>query len=140
MHNEISLTIGGLAKTCQVSTPTIRSYEQIALMPKAERSRSDQRRYGSAAVERLTFIRRAREFGFSTKQVRTLLDVPSGTSTGCQASRDIALSRVKDIRSKIDDLQALERSLQSLIASCDANCSSGDPTTCGAFIEMKLPA
>ena len=109
MHNEISLTIGGLAKTCQVSTPTIRYYEQIALMPKAERSRSDQRRYGSAAVERLTFIRRARECGLSTKQVRTLLDVPSGTSADCQASRDIALSRVKDIRSKIDDLQALER-------------------------------
>ena len=140
MRKDISLTIGGLAKTCQVSTPTIRYYEQIGLMPKAERTRSDQRRYDRAAIERLTFIRRARDFGFSTKQVRVLLAVPSGTSDGCQASRKIAQSRVQDIRSKIEDLHALEKSLQSLIASCDESCASGDPATCSAFVEMKMPA
>lgn len=139
MSKDISLTIGMLAKTCNVSTPTIRYYEQIGLMPKADRTRSDQRRYGRAAVERLTFIRRSRDFGFSTKQVRVLLDVPSGTSEGCQASREIAQSRVKDVRSKIEDLRALEKALQSLIASCNETCSSGDIATCGAFIEMKMP-
>lgn len=140
MSKDISLTIGGLAKACDVSTPTIRYYEQIDLMPKAERSRSDQRRYGRAAIERLTFIRRARGFGFSTKQVRALLEVPSGECAGCQASREIAHSHVKDVRSKIADLRALEKALQSLIASCDETCASGDPATCSAFIELKLPA
>ena len=85
MRKDITLTIGMLAKACKVSTPTIRYYEQIGLMPKAERARSDQRRYDRAAVGRLTFIRRSSDFGFSTKQVRTLLDVPSGASEGCQA-------------------------------------------------------
>ena len=85
MRKDITLTIGMLAKACKVPTPTIRYYEQIGLMPKAERVRSDQRRYDRAVVGRLTFIRRSSDFGFSTKQVRTLLDVPSGTSEGCQA-------------------------------------------------------
>lgn len=140
MRKEISLSIGMLAKACNVSTPTIRYYEQIGLMPKAERTRSDQRRYDHAAIERLTFIRRSRDFGFSTKQVRVLLDVPSGTSEGCQASREIAQSRVHDVRSKIDDLRALEHALQGLIASCDEACRSGKTATCGAFIDMKMPA
>ena len=85
MRKDITLTIGMLAKACKVSTLTIRYYEQIGLMPKAERVRSDQRRYDRAVVGRLTFIRRSSDFGFSTKQVRTLLDVPSGASEGCQA-------------------------------------------------------
>jgi DNA-binding transcriptional MerR regulator len=132
-----SLTIGALAKACGVSSPTIRYYEKIELMPKAERSRSDQRRYGPTDVQRLSFIRRCREFGFSTKQVTSLLAVPSGSSNDCQASRDIALSRINDIRIKVMNLLALEKELQTLIDACQTTCGDKSDRTCGAFLEMQ---
>ena len=132
-----SLTIGTLAKVCDVSTPTIRYYEKIALLPKAERSRSDQRRYDKNDVERLKFIRRCRAFGFSTKQVRSLLAVPTGTIADCQTSKDIALGRIQDIRKQVSDLLVLEKDLKEVIEQCDATCGVKNGQVCNAFIEMK---
>lgn len=140
MEKQISLTIGGLSNGCDVTTPTIRYYEQISLIPKAARNQADQRRYGREDIQRLTFIRRCRDFGFSIKQVKTLLEVPSGSTTTCQASRKIALERVQDIRAKINDLRALEIALNGLITSCDTTCDTGPDKTCAAFIDMKMPA
>jgi DNA-binding transcriptional MerR regulator len=132
-----SISIGTLAKTCNVPTPTIRYYEKIALLPKAERSRSDQRRYDRSDVERLNFIRRCRAFGFSTKQVRSLLAVPTGSVTDCQISKDIALDRIKEIRTKVSDLLALEKELEAVIDQCQATCGNQDDQICGAFVEMR---
>ena len=134
-----SYTIGMLAKACGVSAPTIRYYEQIDLMPKPERSRSDQRRYGGADQDRLNFIRRCRAFGFSTKQVASLLAVPKGSVADCQISREIAQTRINDIRTKVADLLALEQELQAVINTCETTCGSADNQTCGAFVEMQTP-
>ena len=57
------ISIGRLAKAADVKVPTIRFYEQIGLMPTPERTDSDQRVYGEAAVRRLRFIRHARQLG-----------------------------------------------------------------------------
>lgn len=133
------LTIGELAKACSVSTPTIRYYEQIKLLPKAHRNLSGQRRYERDIVEKLTFIRRSRAFGFSTNQVRALLSVPSGSSTDCQTSKDIALSRINDVKMKIADLVELEKSLISLVNSCETSCGERKDVVCAAFTEMQPP-
>jgi len=66
------LTIGQLAKAAGVTTPTIRYYEEIGLLPPAGRSAAGQRIYVETDLERLTFIRRCRDFGFSIDQVRVL--------------------------------------------------------------------
>lgn len=135
-----SLTIGTLGKTCGVSPPTIRYYEQINLLPPAERNTGGQRRYGRTTVERLTFIRRCRAFGFSTKQVRTMLDVKVGAVKNCVASREIAQARVDDVAAQIADLRALRKDLQNLIAVCDTTCGVDETQTCGAFTELRLPS
>jgi MerR family copper efflux transcriptional regulator len=134
----VSLTIGGLAAACDVSTPTIRYYEKIALLPKADRNQGDQRRYGHEDIERLTFIRRCRAFGFSTKQVRTLVSHTKKTEADCTSSRQIAVARVGDIRARIQDLVALEKSLQKLIDTCDVVCGDDAGRDCVAFREMRL--
>ena len=134
-----SLSIGALAKACNVPTPTIRYYEKIALLPLAERSRSDQRRYDKDDVARLSFIRRCRAFGFSTKQVRSLLAVPTGSVADCQTSKNIALNRIKEIRTKVSDLLALEKELKAVIDQCQATCGDQSDNTCAAFVEMQTP-
>jgi DNA-binding transcriptional MerR regulator len=66
-----TLKIGALAKRTGTNGPTIRYYEEIGLLPAAERQPGGQRTYGEDDVKRLTFIRRCREFGFSVDQVRS---------------------------------------------------------------------
>ena len=132
-----TITIGALAKACGVSTPTIRYYEKIDLMPMADRSRSDQRRYGPSDVERLTFIRRCRAFGFSTQQIRSLFGVPDGLATDCSTSKTITQNHIADIRTKIEDLQALEQELIGVLEECQSVCGEQRDLTCGAFSEMR---
>jgi DNA-binding transcriptional MerR regulator len=138
MHTQtVSLTIGTLSKTCDVPAPTIRYYEKIKLLPKANRSRSDQRRYGQDDVERLDFVRRCRAFGFSIQQVRALLAVPTGSLSDCQTSRQIAKDRIAEIQSKMSDLRALEKDLKDVINQCDITCGNQKGRVCGAFVKMQ---
>jgi DNA-binding transcriptional MerR regulator len=137
--NHSSLSISALATACGVTTPTIRYYEKIGLLPQAERSRSDQRRYSPKDIERLTFIRRCRDFGFSLKQVRALVSLSISATEDCQSARDIALSRVTEIRAKIADLYALEKSLFAMVEVCDSTCLGGSSKDCAAFSEFQLP-
>ena len=65
------LTIGKLGASAGVKVPTIRYYEQIGLLPEAERSSGNQRLYSRKAMERLAFIRHARDLGFTLAESRT---------------------------------------------------------------------
>jgi len=67
------LTIGTLAKASGVHLETVRYYERIGLMPKPSRTASNYRNFGPEHVARLSFIRRAREIGFSIREIRELL-------------------------------------------------------------------
>ena len=69
------LTIGKLGEAAGVKVPTIRYYEQIGLLPEAERSAGNQRLYGRKAMERLAFIRHARDLGFTLEAIRDLLSL-----------------------------------------------------------------
>jgi DNA-binding transcriptional MerR regulator len=67
------LTIGDLAKRTGTKVETIRYYERIGLLPEPGRTEGNYRSYGSEHLGRLSFIRRARDLGFSLDQVRELL-------------------------------------------------------------------
>jgi DNA-binding transcriptional MerR regulator len=134
-----SMTISTLGKACSVSAPTIRYYEKIGLLPAAHRNASDQRRYTHDDIERLTFLRRCRDFGFSIEQTRDLVGLSNSTTRGCRHSRDLAAQRVADIRTKISELLALETSLERLVQKCETTCIDGTAQDCAAFSEMRLP-
>ena len=65
-----ALSIGKLARLTEVKVPTIRFYEQIGLLPEPDRTDSDRRLYGEPSVRRLSFIRHARQLGFSSSGFR----------------------------------------------------------------------
>lgn len=133
------LTIGQLAKSASVTTPTIRYYEEIGLLPQAGRSPAGQRIYDESDLERLTFIRRCRDFGFSIDQVRTLAGLSISTDQDCTQVRDIALAHLTEVRAKLDELKALEVSLQRFASQCDAVCAGGAGRDCVVFKDLANP-
>jgi len=130
MGASAGLRIGGLAKRAGTSAPTIRYYEEIGLLPLADRQASGQRIYGEADVRRLTFIRRCRDFGFSIEAVRSLVALADNRERPCSEARDIAGAHLAAVRSSINELRALERTLLGFVFRCDSSCAGGPAPDC----------
>ncbi|TWS94118.1 helix-turn-helix domain-containing protein [Reyranella sp. CPCC 100927] len=111
------LPIGALAKSAGVPVETIRYYEREGLLPKPGRSRAGYRLYHTADAERLQFIRRARDLGFSLEEVRQLLGLADRTAP-CDDVRTLACTHLSDVRAKLADLRRVERTLAGLVKAC----------------------
>ena len=133
------LTIGALGKAVGLSTPTIRYYEDIGLIPAADRTGRGQRVYGQNDIERLTLIRRCRDFGFSIEETRGLLGLSISASQDCVNVRAIAATHLGGVRAKIVELRALERTLEAFVGQCDTACSGGAARDCVIFKDIAVP-
>jgi len=127
------LTIGALAKATGVTTPTIRYYEDIGLLPPAGRTQAGQRSYDQTDVNRLTFIRRCRDFGFSIEQVRMLAGLAISQDSDCNDVRDVTKEHLRQVRVRMMELVELERSLAGFVESCNAACAGGPGADCTIF-------
>lgn len=112
------LKTGELAKRVGVNVETLRFYEREGLIPEPPRRVSGYREYPAESVRLIRFIKRAQELGFSLREVRELLALRVEPGTTCADVRHKAQEKVSDVREKIADLQAIERALNSLTASC----------------------
>lgn len=112
------LSIGKLSAATGVKVPTIRYYEDIGLLPEAERSAGNQRLYNLAAQERLVFIRHARELGFPLDAIRELLSLSDQPEMSCAAADVIATRQLAAVKDRIIRLQALQRELERMLAQC----------------------
>ena len=130
------MKIGRLAKATDTTTPTIRYYEEIGLLPTPSRQPGSQRVYGEADVRRLTFIRRCRDFGFPIEKVRLLVSLVQNRERSCSEARDLAFAHLVEIRQKLVELQELERSIASFVDSCDQSCAGGPGAACVMLEEL----
>ncbi len=115
----MALKRGALSKRTGCNIETIRYYEQIGLMPDPPRSEGGHRLYDEEHLKRLTFIRRARELGFSLGDVRGLLALVDGGDYSCAEIQSFTLEHVNDIRRRIADLRRIERVLRDMASQCD---------------------
>ncbi|MBI4923155.1 MAG: helix-turn-helix domain-containing protein [Devosia nanyangense] len=114
----MNLPIGELAKRTTVKVPTIRFYEQIGLLPEPPRTESGQRRYGEPEVDRLNFIRHARELGFAVDDIRELLAMAAAPQQSCHHADSIALNHLAEVERRIASLQALKTELTRMVDEC----------------------
>ncbi|MER2268575.1 MerR family transcriptional regulator [Methylobacterium oxalidis] len=112
------LTIGALSEGTGVNIETIRYYEKIKLLPAPPRTAGNQRIYDRAHRQRLTFIRRAREIGFSLEDIRALLTLVDRHAVTCGEVQDVADRHLITVRAKITDLRRMERVLKDMKAAC----------------------
>ena len=115
---ENTMSIGALAKATGTKVETVRWYEQVGLLPAPTRTSGNYRAYDAAHLGRLSFIRRARDLGFSLDQIRALLDIAGQQDRSCEAVDVIAREHLDEVDRKIADLQALRRELNALIGQC----------------------
>jgi len=127
MHEPGTIAIGELSRRTGCNIETIRYYERIELLPKAGRTRTGYRVYGAADVRRLSFIRRARELGFTLSEVRALLRLAGPTPDSCAQVRKLAAKHLTDVRAKLADLRAMERALVKAVRDCGLGRKSGCP-------------
>lgn len=118
------ISIGRLAKAADVKVPTIRFYEQIGLMPIPDRTDSDQRVYGDAAVQRLRFIRHARQLGFDIKDIEALLGLADHPDMPCSEADRIAHSHLAAVDEKIAQLTRLRHELLRMTTNCGLGLSA----------------
>lgn len=114
-------SIGELSKQTKVKIPTIRYYEEMGLLGKAERTAGNQRRYDTAGLERLNFIRHARDLGFSIEAVLSLIELQEHPDRSCEGATNITTSQLIDVRAKIRRLKALEKELVRISKGCDGS-------------------
>lgn len=110
--------IGELARATDTKVETIRYYERIGLLPEPERTAGNYRSYSPDDLGRLSFIRRARDLGFSIEQVRELLNLSDQKDRSCETVDIIAREHLDEVDRKISDLKILRRELGSLIRQC----------------------
>jgi Cu(I)-responsive transcriptional regulator len=113
-----ALTIGRLAKATGTAVETIRYYEKIGLLPPPPRTEGNYRSYGNAELQRLSFIRRSRDLGFSIEQVRALLSLADVKERSCADVDHLARAQLETVEQKIADLTALRDELCDLLDHC----------------------
>lgn len=111
-------TIGDLAKATGTKVETIRYYERIGLLPAPARTEGNYRAYSFEHVGRLSFIRRARDLGFTLDQVRVLLSLSDQKDQSCETVDQIAREHLAEVDQKIADLRSLRRELATIIGQC----------------------
>ncbi len=114
-----NFSIGHLVRETGTKVQTIRYYEQIGIMPKAMRTAGNQRIYSQKDLQRLGFIRHARQLGFSLKAVRSLLALGDDPGAPCLRADNIAREHLAEVESRITRLEALRRELQRMTNCCD---------------------
>ena len=121
-----TMKIGEVAKLSGTGIETIRFYEREGLLLEPERRPSGYRQYDESTVERLEYIRRAKELGFTLAEIRELMELSFVSQTRCDHIRQRAETKITDIESKIRSLQQIKRSLGKILEQCQQKNSTDD--------------
>ncbi|MFQ5660890.1 MAG: Hg(II)-responsive transcriptional regulator [Gammaproteobacteria bacterium] len=128
-----ALTIGRLAKRAGVNVETIRYYQRIGLISEPPKPGQGYRIYPAETLERIRFVKRAQELGFTLKEIEGLLALSGG---GCDDVEALAQQKLEHVRAKIGDLKRLDRVLAQLLRQCRTN---PDNTHCPIIETLQPP-
>jgi MerR family mercuric resistance operon transcriptional regulator len=115
------LTIGQVARQAGVGVETVRFYERQGLLEEPSRRASGYRQYPTDVVARLRFIKRAKEVGFSLKEIKELLALRVDPATTCAEIKRQAEAKIADIEKRIASLTRMKKALGKLAAVCQGH-------------------
>ena len=131
------LSIGVLAERTGFNVSALRYYEEVGLIPPAMRRPSGHRVYDEKVQEVLTLVRHCRDLGFSIEETRALVTLSTSEESDCVEARDIAQLHLDTVRSKLKELQSLERSLKKFVQACSDQCVGGPAPKCTILKDLR---
>ena len=129
------LAIGALSRKSGCKLQTIRHYEEIGLLPPPKRTNGNHRLYNEHHIDRLIFIRRGRELGFSIEDIRELFELSENPDASCEKASAIAKRHLENIKKSKASLTALETELSTMINAYPNNKTS----TCRIIEALSSP-
>ena len=114
------MTIGQLAKEAGLNVQTVRYYERIGLIDKPATNEAGYRIYPEKAVEVLSFIKHAKEIGFSLKQISEIFSIDNDKNNTCSRVKKLAQEKVAEIDKRVYSLNLIRKELLKLISQCEA--------------------
>jgi MerR family mercuric resistance operon transcriptional regulator len=130
------LTIGEVARSAGIGVETVRFYEREGLLEEPARRASGYRQYPTEVVPRLRFIRRAKELGFTLKEIKELIALRHEPGATRADVRQAALAKVADIEAKVRDLQRMRDALLTLTETCYGD---GPASGCPILEALDVP-
>lgn len=118
INTKTAKMIGALASEADVNIQTIRYYERRGLLPNPERTASNYRVYGPGTAQRVKFIKRAQELGFTLAEIQELLELRAEPDARCEDVCNRSRVKIRDIEEKIRSLESIKAALGKLIGSC----------------------
>ncbi len=112
------ITIGKLAEMAGVGVETVRFYQRKELL-REPKTNGTFRTYTEADAEKIIFIKKAQELGFSLAEIKELLELNTKPRVTCSTVKQKTLSKIKEIEEKINDLNKMKNSLEKLSCVCD---------------------
>ena len=114
----MNYSIGEAAELSGISAKMIRYYESMGLMPEPSRTEAGYRRYEENDIHNLRFILRARDLGFSVKQIRELLDLWRDRDRASSEGKALASGHLVELRRKLREMEMMVDTLQHLVKNC----------------------
>ena len=120
------MLIGALAEKVNVSIDTIRYYEREGLIEPVSVRESGYREFDKNSIETMRFVVRAKDLGFSLKEIRDLLKLKDNPDTTCSEVKARAEKKLGDVVSKIENLKAIRKNLTNLLDECTGAAATVD--------------
>jgi MerR family mercuric resistance operon transcriptional regulator len=120
------LSVGQVADRAGIGLETVRFYERQGLIEEPPRSASGYREYPQAVVARIRFIRRAKELGFTLKEIKELLSLRLDPATTCADVKSRTEAKIADIEARIRSLRKMNKALVKLTAACSGRGTSSE--------------
>lgn len=132
------LTIGKLALAAGTEDQTIRYYESIGVLPQPDRNCSGYRIYEETAIGRLQFIKRAKDVGFTLKEIRTLISLAESSNIKCDEVQEFVENKLTRVREQIKHLKEIECGLGELVGQCRSADTIDNCPTLNKLINGKI--
>lgn len=112
------MNIGEVAKLAEVNSKMVRRYESLGIIPKAGRTDAGYRQYSQNDVHILRFVKRARELGFSMKDIKQLVSLWRNKSRSSAQVKTIAAKHIDELERKKNEIEAMLSTLNRLVKTC----------------------